>query len=148
MRDQRIEGFFPNLTEDSYSITSPESIDYNCIAWAVGNNSVWWWPDAQFLGYWPPEIPRTETLDAFIKAYENFGYILCEDASVELGFEKVAIYVDSEEKPTHAARQLISGRWTSKLGRLEDIEHDSLDRLKGLEYGSVAAILKRPTAVV
>lgn len=61
----------------------------------------------------------------------------------EEGFEKIAIYIDSHGKPTHAARQLSSGKWTSKLGQLEDIEHSNLDDVTGLHYGSVGAILKR-----
>lgn len=34
-------------------------------------------------------------------------------------------------------------RWTSKLGNLEDIEHNSLEGLYGHTYGSVAVIMKR-----
>jgi hypothetical protein len=45
-------------------------------------------------------------------------------------------------KPKHAARQLANGRWTSKLGELEDIEH-TLNGLDGIWYGSVMLILKR-----
>jgi len=45
--------------------------------------------------------------------------------------------------PTHAARQLENGRWTSKLGELEDIEHD-LHHLASGAYGAVVQILKRP----
>lgn len=45
--------------------------------------------------------------------------------------------------PTHAARQLENGKWTSKLGQLEDIEHE-LDGLVGDKYGIVVTILRRP----
>ena len=48
----------------------------------------------------------------------------------------------SDGEPTHAARQLPNGKWTSKLGRWEDIEHD-LEGLTGEMYGSVQQILKR-----
>jgi hypothetical protein len=37
---------------------------------------------------------------------------------------------------------LVSGRWTSKLGNAEDIEHE-LRALEGEIYGAVALILKR-----
>ncbi len=43
---------------------------------------------------------------------------------------------------TRAARQLPNGKWTSKLGRWQDIEHE-LDGLVGEMYGTVKQILKR-----
>jgi hypothetical protein len=57
--------------------------------------------------------------------------------------EKVALFADPAGIPTHAARQLASGQWTSKLGQAEDIEHE-LRALEGEIYGVVALILKRP----
>jgi hypothetical protein len=66
----------------------------------------------------------------------------------EPGFEKVALFADASGMPQHAARQLATGRWTSKLGRMEDIEH-ALRDLEGGIYGSVVLLLKRSvTAVV
>jgi hypothetical protein len=135
---------FPGMRSSDYSITSPATPEYNCIAWAAGNTEAWWWPDRNSLYYWPPEIPRTETLQAFIQAYELLGYTLCEDVDYEKGLEKIVLYADSNRKPTHAARQLSSGYWTSKLGQLEDIEHSTLDSLTGLYYGSIAIFMKRP----
>jgi hypothetical protein len=61
----------------------------------------------------------------------------------------IAFFVDGDGQLAHAARQLQSGRWTSKLGDLEDIEHD----LRALEdqpntpsqwpYGRVSAFMRR-----
>lgn len=141
---QVIEKYFPNLSKDGYSPTSPATPEYNCIAWAAGDDGVWWWPDPYGDYYWPSKIPRTETIEAFIKAYESLGYSICNNVVLEEGFEKVAVYAGSDKKPTHAARQLDSGRWTSKLGGLEDIEHATLDGLISDSYGSIAVILKRP----
>jgi hypothetical protein len=45
--------------------------------------------------------------------------------------------------PLYAARQLPNGRWTSKLGEWEDIEH-ALHDLTGMVYGSVVLVMKRP----
>jgi hypothetical protein len=61
---------------------------------------------------------------------------------VEPGYEKVALYALAG-LPKHAARQLPGGRWTSKLGPLEDVEH-ALEGLIGTWYGNVVQILKRP----
>jgi hypothetical protein len=46
---------------------------------------------------------------------------------------------------THAARQLSGGKWTSKLGKAEDIEHDTPDVVSGGLYGEVVAIMRRPS---
>jgi len=64
---------------------------------------------------------------------------------MEVGFEKVALFADAQGLPLHAARQLSDGRWTSKLGEQEDIEH-ALRDLEGVAYGNVALVMKRPLA--
>lgn len=90
-------------------------------------------------------------MESFVEAYAALGYTVCEDGSrePELGFQKIAIYVDEDGIPTHAARQLPNGEWTSKLGRAEDIQHQTLEALESdddnlLGYGSAALILRRP----
>jgi hypothetical protein len=145
MSRQQLERLFPKLIESNYSITSPKSIDYNCIAWAAGSDSVWWWPDQMGYAFWPTGVPIAETLNAFIAAFESLGYEVCNSDQYEEGVEKVAIFVDSNQKPTHATKQLASGIWSSKLGQLEDIQH-FLDGVSGPTpaYGSVAVILRRP----
>ena len=106
----------------------------------------WWWPTgdpADEPRFWPAGAPREETVSAFLAAFASLGYTPCDDAGVEPGFEKVALFVDARNAPTHAARQLADGRWTSKLGRSEDIEHE-LHALEGDVYGRVAVVLRRP----
>lgn len=68
------------------------------------------------------------------------------DASLEQGFEKVALYGSGAEY-THAARQLPSGKWTSKLGKAEDIEHDTPEDVAGGLYGELIEIMTRPAAL-
>ncbi len=137
---------FPNLNNKNCEIKSPPSNRYNCIAWAAGNHTHRWWPDDRGVGYWPRNVPREETLDAFVRAYATIGYHLCDNAVLEAGFEKIAIYAEIVEGslvPTHSALQLPDGRWTSKLGPLEDIKHRTLSDLDGPAYGSAVAYLKR-----
>jgi hypothetical protein len=137
---------FPDLNQENCTETSPESRRYNCIAWAANNDGRWWWPDAFNVGYWPSNAPREETLEAFVRAFESLGYFQCADGSLEPGFEKIALYAKGAgEKliPTHAARQLPNGRWTSKLGNCEDIEHSTVEALLGPSYGSPVCYLKR-----
>jgi hypothetical protein len=66
---------------------------------------------------------------------------VCAGADAEPGFDKVAIYTLGGV-PTHAARQLPSGRWTSKLGLRQDIEHE-LHNLDGDEYGQAELFMRR-----
>jgi hypothetical protein len=139
-----IENLFPRLKASAYEATSPEDTNYNCIAWAAQDTQRKWWPDAMGIGFWPAGVVREETLRAFVSAYATLGFELCDSGEVEDGFEKVAIYTDAGGEPTHAARQLANGRWTSKLGDLQDIEHD-LDAVEGNRYGRVGAFLKRPS---
>jgi hypothetical protein len=117
---------------------------YNCIAWAAGDAGAWWWPLPEpSEAYWPPSIPRVETLEAFYGAFATLGYVERTREDLEAGFEKVALFADEQGIPTHASRQLPSGLWTSKLGAAEDIEHNLRD-LEGDIYGTVVAVLKRP----
>src|ERR1043165_9521665 len=141
MPEDYLEIIFDGLTKSPYKITSPFSTEYNCIAWAVGDSEQWWWPSPD--SYWPPGLARENTLTAFIRMFENLGYESCESRELEPGYEKVAIYVGANDTPTHAARQLSSGFWTSKLGKLDDIEHKTLEGLEGQSYGSVAHIMRR-----
>jgi hypothetical protein len=65
------------------------------------------------------------------------------DERLESGVEKVALY-GAGAFYTHAARQLQNGKWTSKLGRDIDIEHDAPEDVAGGVYGEVVHIMKRP----
>jgi hypothetical protein len=140
----RLEEVFPQLARSGYRVTSPRDGDYNCIAWAVGDTHLWWWPGQDVAKeYWPPGIPRERTRAAFVAVFASLGYTICEGDGLETGYEKIALFADADGRPTHAARQLPSGLWSSKLGKAEDIEH-RLHDLEGTLYGSVVFIMKRP----
>jgi hypothetical protein len=111
---------FPALRTSAYQITSPPDKDYNCIAHAAGDVKQWWWPDSDLSNdavYWPVGIVREETVTAFIAAFATISYTPCDTETLEPGCEKIALFADAQGIPTHAARQLPGGRWTSKLGR-------------------------------
>ena len=137
-----IETLFPNLQAGGYAITSQRTTEYNCIAWAAGDTQQWCEPFDD-RHYWPASALHEYSLVACSQAFAAHSYARCDDATLEAGFEKIAIYVDAEGIPSHAARQLPSGEWKSKLGKLEDIEHDTLSALEGDAYGTVALIMKR-----
>jgi hypothetical protein len=142
MVEADLEDLFPGLRGQPYEITSPRDGDYNCIAWAAGDNRNWWWPDLAEEDTWPAGVARVETVAAFRDAFATLGYVVCDDEQLEAGYEKVALFALAGA-PKHAARQLSNGRWTSKLGVGEDIEH-ALHDLTGMVYGSVVLVLKRP----
>ena len=81
-------------------------------------------------------MPREVTLAAFIEAFRVLAYETCTDGSLEDGCQKIAIFADDSGTPTHTARQLPSGLWTSKLGALEDIEHAAVEDVNGPTYGA------------
>ena len=133
---------FPKLTAENSRVTSAPDATYNCIAWAAGDSSEFWTP---FSGYWPvPGWPKDDPgLEGLVAIFRGLRYIDCDgDASLEPGWEKVALYGNSYEWK-HAARQLPSGWWASKLGVGEDIEHETPDVLHGNVYGEVVQVLKR-----
>lgn len=84
------------------------------------------------------------TAEALLAAYQSLGFEGSDSRSVEEGYEKVAIYATSDGAYTHAARQLTDGRWTSKLGNWQDIEHDTLEALEGTSYGTVRFVIRCP----
>ena len=142
----KLESLFPRLGTTLYRVTSLKTGDYNCIAWAAGDMSEWWWPLSDPVDqqpFWPAGLVREVTLPAFVAAFATLGYSPCDSDALDPDAEKVAIFADDGGKPTHAARQLANGRWTSKLGRAEDIEHE-LHALEGDLYGTVVLVLKRP----
>ncbi len=135
---------FPNLLAGEYRKTSDESDEYNCIAWAAGDTTRWWWPRPQGRrDYWPKEAPNEVTVEAFVVAFRLQGYEPCDTGDLEDQYEKVAIYIGSHGKPTHAAIQRPNGIWSSKLGDWEDIEH-KLNGVEGPDYGRAAVFLRRP----
>lgn len=138
-----IEQNFPNLQgkhEVEYRITSPTTWNYNCIAWAARDTGRWWWPDV--TSYWPSGLPKIVTITNFVEAFRQLGYELDASRVHEPSCEKVALYAIGQT-PTHMARQLESGEWTSKLGKGYDISHVNLQGVEGAQYGEVVRILKR-----
>jgi hypothetical protein len=138
-----IETAFPKLQDTEWQISSKPDDGYNCIAWAAKVTTEWWWPVGLEQTHWPEGAPREVTLEAFREAFATLGYFVCESGQPEPGYEKIALFASDMATPRHAARQLPSGRWTSKLGKLEDIEHELHD-LEGALYGAVVLFMKRP----
>jgi hypothetical protein len=136
---------FPRLLPGSYRITSPATPDYNCLAWAVGETNRFW--GVSRGRFWPADLPENNeqvlALPTLERAFATYGFVRSADGFLVEGVEKIALYAN-DAGWTHAARQLADGRWTSKLGRLVDIEHDTPEAVGGGAYGEVILFLQRP----
>lgn len=130
---------FPGLAQSAFEITSEPTPIYNCIAWAAGETDHFRWPNKS----WPPSVGRANSRDNFIRFFGSYGYKKCDSPNSEAGYEKVVLY-EKDGAPTHAARLLPNGRWTSKLGSSHDISH-SLEGLNGDNYGAPVVFMRRPT---
>jgi hypothetical protein len=90
-------------------------------------------------------------VEAAVRLFEAQGFVVTDDPGWESGYDKVAIY-GADSPPgarkvyTHAARQLEGGTWSSKLGKLHDIEHKQLSDLESPDYGRVVQVMKRKKA--
>jgi hypothetical protein len=146
--DKDFEKLFPRLEDAGYNVTSRKAKKYNCVAWAAKRDEDQWWEPLKEPGcYWPKEVPFDHAFENYIKLFESLGYSQCNNASLENGFEKVAIFKDIYGWFMHVAHQLEDGQWTSKLGPDEDIKHNSAEALEGdrplTAYGKVEVWMKR-----
>jgi hypothetical protein len=147
-----VRRIFPNLADESFVVSSPEDSDYNCIAWAIGDEEAFWDPTqvtmaGKVMGgiYWPSGVALTNELPTFIEVFSRQGFEECGNGHLEGNLEKIALYVDSATGLfRHVARQLESGEWTSKLGGLHDIEHLAPSDLAGDAYGEPTIYMARP----
>ncbi len=137
------ERMFPRLIPGSFNATSPKDGNYNCVGWVLDKlRPRVWWPDTT-RQLWPDFLPLNENIKTFIVFFQSYGYELCEDDKSLPGFEKIALYVDEDDRFSHVAHQLENGKWTSKLAAEEDIEHGSLQVLTGPHLGKVWGFMKR-----
>jgi len=79
-----------------------------------------------------------------VRALATEGFAECADGNLEDGIEKVAIYAkEPDGEPTHAALQLNTGMWASKMGSWEDIHHPAVQDLEDDQYGRVVRYVRR-----
>lgn len=147
-RSASLEEAIPALVGANYEVTSDVDPSYNCAAWVLHHSALWLDPTAQDPCVWPEGLPRSDvSISNFERAYELHGYSRCEDGSPEPGFDKIVVYGWFGEFQ-HVARQLEDGRWASKCGALEDVEHDRPEDLEGDAdrdegYGEIAFFMRR-----
>ena len=82
-----------------------------------------------------------ESIETFSKLFAKHGYQVCENGNLEDGFQKLALFA-KDGVPTHAARQLPNGMWTSKIGGHVDVRH-TLTAMEDGRYGEVVQFFKK-----
>ena len=133
---------FPNLDNEDLKIVEPATRRYNCIAYAAGDTTKWWWPDG--INYWPPRATLDSKIESLEEAFAGLGFEPCGNAENEDGLQKVALY-EVQGVMKHAAAQMPNGRWRSKMGQGPVIEHNSPESLANGIYGSPTVFMRRAT---
>jgi hypothetical protein len=133
---------FPQLAYERFRETSSATAEYNCIAWSASRTDAWWEPSPD--GYWPVGAPSAYTVDAYMQAYSTIGYEVTGSGDFEVRCERIVLFAEASGKPTHAARQLENGKWSSKLGQDVDIEHATPLGVSGQLYGLPVVFMRRP----
>jgi hypothetical protein len=135
----------PNSLVEPLHITSLETGQYNCISWALGITDFPIWPIDEKPYNWPSNLPLIESMENFITFFKMHGFEYCENEKPKKDFELIAIF-EKDGLPTHTCRLLKNGYWTSKIGILEDVQHN-LFAISGGIYGEPSVFMKKKITV-
>jgi hypothetical protein len=138
---------FPNMRPNNAHVVRRHDSSYNCIAWAMGDEHRWWWPNTDWKrSFWPRVLRDTLGCDreSFDALFRHAGAEPTETEEYEPGFVKLALF-SKDGAPKHIARRQDgqSRRWLSKCGNGLAIVHDLWEMNGGL-YGDVERLMKVP----
>lgn len=153
------ERHYPQIRSHGYKVSSDttehKSQKYNCVAFAAGGDTKFWWEGSTFNSkpvkkpgrFWPDGIDTDDSIETYVKVFESVGYSVykgkIEDCvKFELFCEKIIIYGYPEQAFSHVSYQLYFG-WIAKLGDWEDVKHKTFNALEGEYYGNVMVVMKR-----
>ena len=142
-RKDEIEQMFPGLRGTPWAIKSRKTKRYNCFAWAAREKHRRW--DFAKGAYWPPGVHRLSGIAYLVGAYLAEGFSVCHQAACQKydsTSDSIVLY-ERNRIGTHAARLLANGRWSSKLGDIEDVQHQTPEALSGTRYGGPIVYMKR-----
>lgn len=110
---------FPQLINVAAKQTSLFDPYYNCIAYAFGDLTEWWWPTGLALGghdangmYWPIASDNRTKMQAFLDWFQHDGWTQTPSDVFVPQMRRVARYA-RQGQPTHAARQIGPDLWSS-----------------------------------
>lgn len=112
---------FPNSSIEPFEITSPETEEYNCIAWVLDNRSIWIEPDDSTT--WLQNIPNDYLLPSVVKYFEKQGFEICQKIDYSKDKTLLALFSKDGIEFSHVAKQLNENYWTRKLGFSFDVKH-------------------------
>ena len=136
-----LQANFPSLGPN-FRVIGEATKQYNCISYSLGIYDRWTNPETG---------PADDPLCYMDRLYATVGYQRTPgfDCHVEPGVEKVVVYATLNldgtiHAVTHAARQESDGTYTSKLGQMPVIQHETPEALRGPSYGLPVAVYARP----
>lgn len=152
---------WPNSRNKPLKIKSPITPKYNCVAYSLNREDIWYESIdnddirnglcvlLQRSIIWPEALSKGILINNYLELYKLNGFEKVNDLdiSVEVGYVKIAIYGNTEQVFTHVCRQMEDGKWVSKLGSFQDVEHDDLEVLEGSHYGKVMVVMKKKILV-
>jgi hypothetical protein len=136
LTEHEIERHFPNLSLDNFKFTSLQTDEYNCVAWVIDKDDDW-------IQFYYDNGNNDVRVSRYIEYFNSLGFTISNNPNLQEGVIKIAVYSDDSNEFKHVARQLPNGKWTSKLGDWEDIEHETAEVLLGKSYGSRLTIMER-----
>lgn len=142
---------FPNISLSNSTVVGFGTSRYNCAGYAFGDTKRWWWPSSPEYGeyeYWPEGFSRNHSVQNFDELFEAVNATEVPEKfwnDVHPGWVSIALYVDDDNVPMHLARLADDGRWISKTGAEELIEHEHLEDIGGGLYGHVAKVYSMKT---
>jgi hypothetical protein len=95
---------------------------------------------------WPVDLPPDESFANVHTLLSRLGFVDCDDdRAIDPRITiVVAIFLDDGSKPAHFAQQQANGKWLSKLGDGNDIEHRTTQSVEGGANGTLAHKMCRP----
>jgi hypothetical protein len=145
MTQQEIAEKWPNLLlGTNFCYSSYKKRGYNCVAYALGVENKDWdmLVFAKMFGLNKNDLDHSANGYAIIFR-EKFGFEICQESEKEEGFKKIALYENNEGDFKHLSLQLENGKWTSKMGVYEDINHRDLNSISGDFYGHPVMFMKK-----
>jgi hypothetical protein len=141
MAKSDVERDFPALAGTEYDL-SDEDFNYNCLAFALGDQSNWWEPPKGLGQYWPPGFSEDVTVPTVELIIKTHGFTVETEIRSTPGTDAIAIFAEGNEW-THFAK-FSNGSWSSKLGDGHDVIGVSPEHLEGPLYGKIIKVLCRP----
>lgn len=137
LTDSRRSRYFPNLTEQNFFFKSLKTDDYNCAAFVLNIEDEW-------IEFKDEYGNLDVNLQTYINYYKSKGFEEIDSIEIEDNKFKIAIYYIKESLEfKHVAFQIAKGKWKSKLGDWEDIEHENLETLFGSSYGNAVVYMRK-----